>query len=343
MKKEEQEELRISDPNSSVEDADVDMTFADGLSLRPQKLDEYIGQAELIDNLRVYVQAAKNRNESLDHVLFYGPPGLGKTTLAYIIANEMNTKAHVVTGPSISRPGDLASVLSALGPGDVLFIDEIHRLPRIVEEVLYSAMEDFTLSIVIGREEEARTLNIDLPPFTLVGATTRVGALSSPLRDRFGIIAHLDYYKTEELFAIIKRTSAVFNCPIADDAALLIAQRSRGTPRIANRLYRRVRDFASYEHLSFISLEIANTALLALNIDSLGLDEVDQKYLEALMVRYDGRPTGLNAIASAIGEEASNLEDVYEPFLIMQGLINRTPRGRIATVKAYEHCKRVKH
>lgn len=343
MKQEDMEELRLSDPNSSVEDADVDMTFADGLSLRPQKLDEYIGQGELIDNLRVYIQAAKNRSESLDHVLLYGPPGLGKTTLAYIIANEMNTKAHIVTGPSISRPGDLASVLSALGPGDVLFIDEIHRLPRIVEEVLYSAMEDFTLSIIIGREEEARTLNIDLPPFTLVGATTRVGALSSPLRDRFGIIAHLDYYKNEELFSIIKRTSVVFNCHIADDAALLIAERSRGTPRIANRLYRRVRDFASYEHRDFIDLEIANIALQALNIDSLGLDEVDQKYLEVLMVRYDGRPTGLNAIASAIGEEASNLEDVYEPFLIMQGLINRTPRGRIATLKAYEHCKRIKH
>ena len=335
MMKEENSE-RILDPNyKSMEDAD-DETQG-GLSIRPQTFDEYIGQSELIENLRIYTGAAKNRNESLDHVLLYGPPGLGKTTLAQIIANEMGTKAHVITGPSIARPGELASVLSALGPGDVLFIDEIHRLPRVVEEVLYSAMEDYTLAIVIGRDEDARTLNLTLPPFTLVGATTRVGSLSSPLRDRFGIISHLNYYEPEELFAIVKRTASVFDCHISDEAAMLLATRSRGTPRIANRLYRRVRDFASYKNINYIDKDLAEKALRALKIDSLGLDEIDRKYLECLIVRYNGRPVGLNAIASAIGEEATSLEDVYEPFLIKEGLINRTSRGRMATLKAYEH------
>lgn len=332
----EENSYRILDPNyKSMEDAD-DETQG-GLSIRPQTFDEYIGQSELIENLRIYTGAAKNRNESLDHVLLYGPPGLGKTTLAQIIANEMETKAHVITGPSIARPGELASVLSALGPGDVLFIDEIHRLPRVVEEVLYSAMEDYTLAIVIGRDEDTRTLNLTLPPFTLVGATTRVGSLSSPLRDRFGIISHLNYYEPEELFAIVKRTASVFDCHISDEAAMLLATRSRGTPRIANRLYRRVRDFASYENINYIDKGLAEKALRALKIDSLGLDEIDRKYLECLIVRYNGRPVGLNAIASAIGEEATSLEDVYEPFLIKEGLINRTSRGRMATLKAYEH------
>ena len=314
----EENSYRILDPNyKSMEDAD-DETQG-GLSIRPQTFDEYIGQSELIENLRIYTGAAKNRNESLDHVLLYGPPGL------------------VITGPSIARPGELASVLSALGPGDVLFIDEIHRLPRVVEEVLYSAMEDYTLAIVIGRDEDARTLNLTLPPFTLVGATTRVGSLSSPLRDRFGIISHLNYYEPEELFAIVKRTASVFDCHISDEAAMLLATRSRGTPRIANRLYRRVRDFASYENINYIDKGLAEKALRALKIDSLGLDEIDRKYLECLIVRYNGRPVGLNAIASAIGEEATSLEDVYEPFLIKEGLINRTSRGRMATLKAYEH------
>lgn len=318
--------------NEMIEEKEVDIK-----NIRPSKIDEYIGQTEVKENMKIFIEAAKMRGESLDHVLLYGPPGLGKTTMAYIIANELGVNIKTASGPSIEKSGDLAAILSSLEPGDVLFIDEIHRLPRVVEEVLYSAMEDYTLAIVIGRDEDARTLNLTLPPFTLVGATTRVGSLSSPLRDRFGIISHLNYYEPEELFAIVKRTASVFDCHISDEAAMLLATRSRGTPRIANRLYRRVRDFASYENINYIDKDLAEKALRALKIDSLGLDEIDRKYLECLIVRYNGRPVGLNAIASAIGEEATSLEDVYEPFLIKEGLINRTSRGRMATLKAYEH------
>lgn len=318
--------------NEMIEEKEIDVQ-----NIRPSKINEYIGQTEVKENMKIFIEAAKMRGESLDHVLLYGPPGLGKTTMAYIIANELGVNIKTASGPSIEKSGDLAAILSSLEPGDVLFIDEIHRLPRVVEEVLYSAMEDYTLAIVIGRDEDARTLNLTLPPFTLVGATTRVGSLSSPLRDRFGIISHLNYYEPEELFAIVKRTASVFDCHISDEAAMLLATRSRGTPRIANRLYRRVRDFASYENINYIDKDLAEKALRALKIDSLGLDEIDRKYLECLIVRYNGRPVGLNAIASAIGEEATSLEDVYEPFLIKEGLINRTSRGRMATLKAYEH------
>ena len=310
------------------------------LSLRPQRLSEYIGQVELKKNLRVFISAAKKRNEPLDHVLLYGPPGLGKTTLAYVIANEMGGKIHTINGPAIEKTGDLAAMLNDLDAGDVLFIDEIHRLPHVVEEVLYGAMEDFQLSFMINTDGVPKALTLPLPPFTLVGATTRSGDLSAPLRARFGITSKIDFYPPEDLQEIVTRTAKVLEMPILPEAAELIAKRSRGTPRIANRIYRRVRDFATFEGKQIIDVETTETALSALKIDALGLDDVDVKYLLAIMERFHGGPVGIETIASAIGEEIQNLEDVYEPYLLMIGMIDRTPRGRVATEKAYKHLKK---
>ncbi len=324
---------RLLDANRNKED-EIE------LSLRPNKLSEYIGQEELKRNLRVFIGAAKHRGETLDHVLLYGPPGLGKTTLAHVIAHEMKGNIRVINGPSIEKAGDLASILSTLEAGDILFIDEIHRLPRVVEEVLYSAMEDFTLSIIIPRDGGASSLNLDLPPFTLVGATTRAGDLTAPLRARFGITEKINYYTVDEIEDIVKRTSKVFKCEIDEDAARAIAERSRGTPRIANRIFRRVRDFANYEGKDHISKVYADNALKALKVDSLGLDDVDIKYLLTIIDRFNGGPVGLETVASAIGEEVMNLEDVYEPYLLQIGMINRTPRGRVVTEKAYAHLEK---
>lgn len=309
------------------------------ISLRPNSLLDYIGQNSIKNNLQIFIKAALSRNETLDHVLLYGPPGLGKTTLAFVIANEMNGNIKVVSGPSIERTGDLAAILATLSPGDILFIDEIHRLPRIVEEVLYSAMEDFYISVIVGKEGCIKSTNIDLAPFTLVGATTRAGDLSSALRDRFGIVNKLEYYSTQELTSIIQRTSKVFDYQIDLDATKEIAKRSRGTPRVANRLYRRVRDFATVEVANKIDMKITKKALQALKVDDLGLDSVDLAYLNGIIKRFDGGPVGVEAIAVAIGEEVSTLEDVYEPYLLQIGLINRTQRGRVVTKLGYQHLK----
>ena len=289
------------------------------------------------ENLKIFIQAAKNRSESLDHVLLYGPPGLGKTTLAYILSHEMERNIRITSGPSIERSGDLAAILSTLEAGDVLFIDEIHRLPKVVEEVLYPAMEDYAIDIVVGKDASVRSIRLDLPPFTLVGATTRAGDLTAPLRDRFGIVSKLDYYSISELGQIIHRTSRVLETPIDEEATVEIAKRSRGTPRIANRLFRRVRDFAQVLNEGKISLEIAKHALDRLKVDHLGLDDVDIRYLKGIIERFKGGPVGLEAIASSIQEEAMTLEDVYEPYLLQIGFINRTARGRVVTLKAYEH------
>lgn len=308
-------------------------------SLRPQALKEYIGQHDLKDNLKVFIGAALHRDEPLDHILFYGPPGLGKTTLAFVIANEMHANIHIASGTSLEKTGDLAAILSDLQPGDVLFIDEIHRLPRVVEESLYTAMEDFKFSIVINRDTSARALTLDLPPFTLIGATTRAGNLSSPLRARFGISEKLQFYTEDEIKQIVERTAKVFNCTINEKAAIEIAKRSRGTPRIANRLFRRVRDFVNYEGRDDIDLETTVKALNALKVDSIGLDDVDIRYLKTLIERFNGGPVGLETLANAVGEEVDNLEDVYEPYLLQLGMIDRTSRGRVATSKAYKHLK----
>ena len=306
-------------------------------SLRPGDFDEYIGQTNLKENLKVFVGAAKLRDESLDHVLLYGPPGLGKTTMSMIIAHEMGTNIKITTGPSIEKTGDLVAILTALEPGDVLFIDEIHRLNKVVEEILYPAMEDFCVDVVIGKEASTRSVRIDLPPFTLVGATTRAGDLSAPLRDRFGIVSQLEYYSEDELTQIIDRTSRVYNIKMDEDAKRELARRSRGTPRIANRLFRRVRDFSQFYGDATITKERTTEALERLKVDNLGLDDVDHKYLLGIIHRFKGGPVGLEAIAASIGEEPQTLEDVNEPYLLQIGLIIRTPRGRIATAEAYRH------
>ncbi len=324
-------ENRIMNTSYHAEDSDVDV------SLRPKTLDEYIGQEKVKENLKIYIEAAKKRNDPLDHVLLYGPPGLGKTTLSNIIAAEMGVNIRITSGPAIEKQGDLAAILTNLNEGDVLFIDEIHRLSRSVEEILYPAMEDYALDIIIGKGPAARSIRIDLPRFTLIGATTRAGQMTTPLRDRFGVILKLELYTPEELATIVRRNAGILGMDITDDGAIEIAGRSRGTPRIANRLLKRVRDFAQVKGDGSINSEIANYALNRLEIDHLGLDNVDRKMLETIIKYYDGGPVGLETLAATVGEEAITLEDMYEPYLMQIGFLNRTPRGRCVTRMAYEH------
>ena len=319
----------ISNPTLKEEEFDK--------NIRPSSLDEYVGQSEIKENLRVFIKACMMRDEVLDHVLLYGPPGLGKTTLAHIIANELGVNIKTASGPSIEKSGDLAAILSTLEPGDVLFIDEIHRMPRYIEEILYPAMEDFELDIVVGQDGNTRNIKIDLPPFTLVGATTRAGDISSPLRDRFGIVSKLNYYTDEELKKIVLRTSRVLNMPITDDAAMELAKRSRKTQRIANRLFKRVRDFALVSGSKEITMELTTDSLRRLKVDNDGLDSIDIEYLDALIMKFNGGPVGASTIATSIGEEVTTIEDVVEPFLLQEGFIKRTPRGRVATEKSYKH------
>ncbi|MCL2717528.1 MAG: Holliday junction branch migration DNA helicase RuvB [Lachnospiraceae bacterium] len=322
---------RIIETNIKEEDLKIEG------SLRPQKLADYIGQTKVKDNLKIYMEAAKQRNEPLDHVLFYGPPGLGKTTLAGIIANEMGVNMKVTSGPAIEKPGELAAILNNLQEGDLLFIDEIHRLNRQVEEVLYPAMEDYSIDIMIGKGASARSIRLELPKFTLVGATTRAGLLTAPLRDRFGVIHRLEFYSIEELKIIIMHSARVLNVKIMEDGAGELARRSRGTPRLANRILKRVRDFAQVKYDGIITKEVADIALDLLDVDKLGLDHIDRNLLMTLINKFKGGPVGLDTLAAAISEDAGTIEDVYEPYLLKNGLLNRTPRGRVATDLAYHH------
>ncbi len=325
------DEERVIAPEYISDDNEIET------SLRPHSLDEYIGQEKAKENLKIYIEAAKNRHESLDHVLLYGPPGLGKTTLAGIVANEMGVQIRVTSGPAIEKPGDLAALLTSLNDGDILFIDEIHRLSRSIEEVLYPAMEDFALDIIIGKGPSARSIRLDLKKFTLVGATTRAGQLSAPLRDRFGVILRLELYTPEELARIVKRSARILNIETENDGALEIASRSRGTPRIANRLLKRARDYAQVKGNGIITVESAQNALERMEIDELGLDLVDRNLLKAMIENYNGGPVGLDTIAAMIGEEAVTIEDVYEPYLMQLGFLTRTPRGRKVTALGYRH------
>ncbi len=320
--------------NNLLIDDEVDVT------LRPKRFGEYIGQKDVKEMVEIAVRAAKMRNESLDHVLLYGPPGLGKTTLAQVIANELGVNIKSLSGPTIERTGDLAAILTSLEPGDVLFIDEIHRLPKIVEEILYSSMEDYLIDIVVGKDSGAKSIRVDLAPFTLIGATTRFGDLTGPLRDRFGIVHKLEFYSDAELEIICQRTAKIYECQTEPQAIVELAKRSRGTPRIVNRLFRRVRDFADILSDGLITLEVTKTALQKLKIDELGLDNKDREYLLGIIEKYHGGPVGLDTIATSISEDAGTLEDVYEPFLIQKGFISRTPRGRVVTEKAYRHLKK---
>ncbi|MBQ7581563.1 MAG: Holliday junction branch migration DNA helicase RuvB [Lachnospiraceae bacterium] len=306
-------------------------------SLRPQYLKDYIGQKKAKETLKIYIEAAKQRNDPLDHVLFYGPPGLGKTTLAGIIANEMGVHIKTTSGPAIEKPGEMAAILNNLQEGDILFVDEIHRLNRQVEEVLYPAMEDYAIDIMIGKGASARSIRLDLPKFTMVGATTRVGLLTAPLRDRFGVIHRLEFYTTEELTTIILHSAKILNVKIEEKGAMELARRSRGTPRLANRLLKRVRDFAQIRYDGDITYEVANAALDLMDVDKMGLDHVDRNLILTMITKFDGGPVGLDTIAAAIGEDSGTIEDVYEPYLIQNGFLNRTPRGRVATRTAYEH------